>query len=84
MLLGVFERFLQAHARPSQKAGGRLFHRQDVHLRLKFLLGGKLGGAVVAALQVLLQLVASIVSQFVVEVQADVLLYPIAIHKNLL
>jgi hypothetical protein len=31
---------------------------------------------------VLLQLVPRVVGQFVVQIQADVLLYPIAIHKT--
>ncbi len=82
MLLGVFQRFLQPHARPGQKAGGRLFHRQSVHLRLKLLLIGKLGSTVFAALDVLLQLVPRVVGQLVIQVQADVMLYPIAIHKT--
>ena len=82
MLLGVFERFLQPHARTGQETGGGLFHRKNVHLSLKFLLVGELGGAVLAALNVLLELVARVVGQFVVQIQADVLLNPIAIHKK--
>src|SRR5271157_486041 len=84
MLLGGFQRLLQPHSGRGQKASGRLFHRQSVHLYLELLLVGHFGGAILAARDVLLQLVPRIVSQLVVQIQRDVLLHPFAIHNSYL
>ncbi len=82
--LDAFQRFLQPHARRRQEAGRGLNHRQCVELYLKPALVGQFGSARRAARNVLLQLMPCVVRQFVVQIQRDVFLHPLAIHGHYL
>jgi hypothetical protein len=76
-----FQGFLEPHSGCGQETRRWIDHRQCTELCLKLLLIRHLSRARLTAGDVLLQLVPGVVGELVVQIQRDILLYPIAIHS---
>ena len=80
-LLRGFQRLLQAHARCCNQIRRRLLHGKLGERGVKLPAGFQFRSALRAARQVLFQFVTSVIGQLVIDVQQNVLSYPLAFHR---